>query len=74
MSPLPTPQESGYADVNGVKIWYQTYGEGDPLVLIHGGFGSVGCSGRTSRLCREVGRSSASTSRRTAAPARSAGP
>ena len=41
MSPLPAPQESGYADVNGVKIWYQTYGEGDPLVLIHGGFGSV---------------------------------
>jgi pimeloyl-ACP methyl ester carboxylesterase len=38
---LPTPTESGYADVNGVKIWYQTYGEGDPLVLIHGGFGTV---------------------------------
>lgn len=41
MPALPTPTESGYADVNGVKIWYQTYGEGDPLVLIHGGFGTV---------------------------------
>lgn len=41
MATLPTPTESGYADVNGVKIWYQTYGEGDPLMLIHGGFGSV---------------------------------
>lgn len=38
---MPTPVESGHAAVNGVKIWYQTYGEGDPLILIHGGFGSV---------------------------------
>jgi pimeloyl-ACP methyl ester carboxylesterase len=38
MPALPTPTESGYADVNGIKLWYQTYGEGDPLVLIHGGF------------------------------------
>jgi pimeloyl-ACP methyl ester carboxylesterase len=41
MPALPTPTESGYADVNGVKIWYQTYGEGEPLVLLHGGFGTV---------------------------------
>lgn len=41
MPALPTPTESGYADVNGVKIWYQTYGEGDPLILLHGGFGTV---------------------------------
>ena len=38
MPALPTPIESGFADVNGAKIWYQTYGEGDPLVLLHGGF------------------------------------
>ena len=41
MPALPTPTESGYADVNGVKIWYQTYGEGKPLVLLHGGFGTI---------------------------------
>lgn len=41
MPALPTPVESGFADVNGVKVWYQTYGEGDPLILLHGGFGSV---------------------------------
>lgn len=41
MSQLPTPTESGFAGVNDVKIWYQTYGEGEPLVLLHGGFGSV---------------------------------
>ncbi len=37
----PNPRRSGFADVNGVRIWYQTYGEGDPLILLHGGFGSV---------------------------------
>lgn len=41
MPALPTPTESGYANVNGVKIWYQTYGEGEPLILIHGGLGSI---------------------------------
>lgn len=41
MSQLPTPTESGFAEVNDVKIWYQTYGDGDPLILLHGGFGSV---------------------------------
>jgi pimeloyl-ACP methyl ester carboxylesterase len=38
---LPTPTESGRAEVNGVKIWYQTYGEGEPLILLHGGLGTV---------------------------------
>ena len=28
---------SGYADVNGVHMYYETYGEGSPLVLLHGG-------------------------------------
>jgi pimeloyl-ACP methyl ester carboxylesterase len=27
--------------VNGIQLAYQTFGEGDPLVLLHGGFGSV---------------------------------
>jgi pimeloyl-ACP methyl ester carboxylesterase len=29
--------ESGYADVNGLHMYYETYGEGTPLVLLHGG-------------------------------------
>jgi pimeloyl-ACP methyl ester carboxylesterase len=38
MPKMLTPKSSGYAPVNGVKLWYQTYGEGKPLVLLHGGF------------------------------------
>ena len=31
------PTESGYADVNGLHMYYETYGDGSPLVLLHGG-------------------------------------
>src|SRR5213593_2709673 len=30
-----------YADVNGIKLYYQTYGTGRPLILLHGGLGST---------------------------------
>ncbi|MCF2444043.1 alpha/beta hydrolase [Dyadobacter sp. CY345] len=33
--------ESDYADVNGIKMYYQVYGEGLPLVLIHGGGSTI---------------------------------
>jgi pimeloyl-ACP methyl ester carboxylesterase len=29
---------SDYATVNGVRTWYDSRGEGEPLVLLHGGF------------------------------------
>jgi pimeloyl-ACP methyl ester carboxylesterase len=32
---------SGLAPVNGIELAYQVFGSGSPLVLIHGGFGSV---------------------------------
>jgi pimeloyl-ACP methyl ester carboxylesterase len=32
---------SGYAPVNGLKIYYEIHGAGDPLVLLHGGMGST---------------------------------
>jgi pimeloyl-ACP methyl ester carboxylesterase len=35
------PDESGYADVNGVHMYYETYGAGAPLVLLHGGMLSI---------------------------------
>jgi pimeloyl-ACP methyl ester carboxylesterase len=36
------PISSGYADVNGIKLYYEIYGEGEPLVLLHGGFMTIG--------------------------------
>jgi pimeloyl-ACP methyl ester carboxylesterase len=43
----PTPKrdeagkdvKSGYAPVNGLKMYYESHGTGKPLVLLHGGFG-----------------------------------
>ncbi len=37
---MPT-NSSGVARVNGIELAYQVVGEGEPLVLLHGGFGSV---------------------------------
>lgn len=36
------PMKSGYADVNGVKMYYEIHGKGMPLVLIHGGGSTIG--------------------------------
>jgi pimeloyl-ACP methyl ester carboxylesterase len=36
-----TVPASGLASVNGIDLAYQAFGEGHPLVLLHGGFGSV---------------------------------
>lgn len=30
-----------YADVNGIRLYYEVYGSGRPLIMLHGGFGSV---------------------------------
>jgi pimeloyl-ACP methyl ester carboxylesterase len=34
---LPEGGNSGYAPVNGIKIWYASYGRGQPVILLHGG-------------------------------------
>jgi len=34
-------QDSGYAPVNGLKMYYEIHGEGMPLVLIHGGGSTI---------------------------------
>jgi pimeloyl-ACP methyl ester carboxylesterase len=36
------PTKSGYADVNGIKLYHEIYGAGQPLVLIHGGLTTIG--------------------------------
>ena len=36
---MPTAASSGMADVNGISMYYATYGAGNPVLLIHGGLG-----------------------------------
>ncbi|WCL49102.1 alpha/beta fold hydrolase [Leptospira sp. GIMC2001] len=33
--------ESGYSNVNGLKMYYEIYGKGKPIVLIHGGGSTI---------------------------------
>lgn len=35
------PSESGYAPVNGIKVYYEVYGKGNPVVLLHGAFMTI---------------------------------
>lgn len=32
-----------YVDINGVKLYYEVYGEGEPILMIHGNGGSFSC-------------------------------
>jgi pimeloyl-ACP methyl ester carboxylesterase len=36
-STIEAPATGAYADVNGLHMYYETHGEGRPLVLLHGG-------------------------------------
>jgi pimeloyl-ACP methyl ester carboxylesterase len=36
---MPAAVSSGYAPVNGIQMYYATYGAGEPILLIHGGLG-----------------------------------
>jgi len=38
---LIKPAQTGYADVNGLKMYYEVYGNGKPIVLIHGSFMTI---------------------------------
>jgi pimeloyl-ACP methyl ester carboxylesterase len=37
-------QKTGYAPVNGLKMYYETYGTGKPIVLLHGAFNTINLS------------------------------
>jgi pimeloyl-ACP methyl ester carboxylesterase len=38
---LPEPLMSGMAPVNDIEMYYAVYGEGEPLLLLHGGLGNA---------------------------------
>lgn len=35
------PSDSGYAPVSGTKVYYEVYGEGKPIILLHGAFYTI---------------------------------
>jgi pimeloyl-ACP methyl ester carboxylesterase len=35
------PSDSGYASANGTKVYYEVYGEGKPIILLHGAFYTI---------------------------------
>jgi len=38
---LPKAERSGYAPVNGIKLWYAVFGRGEPVVFLHGGLANA---------------------------------
>jgi pimeloyl-ACP methyl ester carboxylesterase len=37
----PTPTKKGHVLANGVNYYYEIYGKGEPLLVLHGGLGSI---------------------------------
>lgn len=48
-----TNGEGGYASVNGLDVYYEIRGAGQPLVLLHGGFGAIEMFGEALPLLAE---------------------
>ncbi len=38
---LPQTDRSGTAPVNGIKLWYAVFGQGEPVVFLHGGLANA---------------------------------
>jgi pimeloyl-ACP methyl ester carboxylesterase len=48
-----TEMKGKYAEVNGINLYYETYGTGEPLVLLHGGVGSIEMFGEVLSMLAE---------------------
>jgi pimeloyl-ACP methyl ester carboxylesterase len=59
--------EGNYAEVNGLRIYYEIHGSGDPLMLLHGGVCAIEIFGEVLPLSQKAGRSSPSSCRPTGA-------
>ncbi|MFL5286593.1 MAG: alpha/beta fold hydrolase [Rhodopila sp.] len=38
---LPQTTRSGYAPVNGIRLWHAVFGQGEPVVFLHGGLANA---------------------------------
>lgn len=46
---LPEATVSGYAPVDGIKLWYAEFGRGEPVLLLHGGLANANYWGKQVR-------------------------
>ena len=49
-TPTSTPVKTGYAPVNGLKMYYEIHGTGEPLILLHGGLAATELFGEITPL------------------------
>jgi pimeloyl-ACP methyl ester carboxylesterase len=47
---LPPAARSGYAPVNNIMIWYAVFGQGEPVILLHGGLANANYWGNQVRV------------------------
>ena len=45
--------ESSFAEVNGLEMYYEVHGSGEPLILLHGGVGAIEMFGEVLPLLAE---------------------
>jgi pimeloyl-ACP methyl ester carboxylesterase len=50
---LPATAQSGLAPVNGIKIWYAVFGQGEPVMLLHGGLANSNYWGHQVRALQD---------------------
>ena len=50
---LPKAAQSGFAPVNGIRIWYATFGRGEPVVMLHGGLANSNYWGHQVRALQQ---------------------